>query len=139
MSLPPLVVPLNEWLIILRWSINSKHFLELKAQYQINMGLHLGRRISQMNAVHSLSSNSFKIHFHINTTGVRGSFQSSFFPFPAKVVYNIWYGETIFFLFVVENNPVQLMIHISADVILSLLPVVHDSLPYHNVELGRTF
>ena len=48
-------------------------------------------------------------------------------------------GKPFFFLFVVENNPVQLMIHISADVILSLLPVVHDSLPYHNVELGRTF
>jgi len=40
---------------------------------------------------------------------------------------------------VVANNPVQLMSHISADIILSLLPVALDSLPYHNVELGSTF
>jgi len=80
-SLPLLVMPLYEWLIILRWSINSKHFLELKAHYQVNMDLQLGQRMSQMNVFHTLSSSSFKIHFHINTTGVRGSFQSSFFQF----------------------------------------------------------
>lgn len=62
---------------------------------------------------------------------------NTFFTFLSKLVCEVWYGEAQFF-FVVENNPVQLMRHISADIIFSLLPVVHDSLPHHNVELGST-
>jgi len=45
----------------------------------------------------------------------------------------------VFEFFLSDKRSVQLMSHISTDIILSLLSVVHDSLPYHNVDLGSTF